>query len=338
MSQKDIELLAWKEFDRGTRWFQHLRIAKDGGFSEVHVLFTKDRFLWALLSIAFIVINLWALFYPNIDALANQPFVMDVDVRQGYIINRLLQLIFGKALNPRVLLAIFELGLLAVLLLRTVILLLPVFTGTPAHKWHGVSRLLWSTLPDLMNFSSMRLLNFVAPSILIPDLSAQFHAAQDRNWGRLGLPLAKFTLVRLLCAFVGFEAFMIKFLDAANTAQASTDSLSSVVVALAFLNQMLGIVQVTPLLQHRLFVYIFGGEDSFMSDWEKAVRQVWSARLTKHIWEAARSHSPGLVWFLAVMLSYGDTDFQRLTLNEHGRAVVDVACGTPDDGVRWSSC
>jgi len=122
--------------------------------------------------------------------------------------------------------------------------------------------------------------------------------------------------LHLTFAVIGVECFAIKFCSTTSFIQLSDNNIKAVFGALAFLNQMLGIVQVCEVLQDRLFVFIFGGEDSFLNDREVTVQRVWLAMLARRIWEEAGRRRNRIFWFLAVMLSYSDTDFQTLTLHE----------------------
>merc|ERR1712079_685071 len=169
-------------------------------------------------------------------------------------------------------------------------------------------------LPDLMSMSSLRLLNYVTPSIFIPALTQELKRGREQPWLTWVLYMSRFLLLRAIWGIVGFQAFMIKFVSAARCLDGP--SLEAYICSLAFLNQMLGIVQINPLLQRRLFRYLFGGEDSFRSVKELRVQYVWCAMLARKIWQVSETRTMARLWFLAVMIAYSDMDFQRLTLNE----------------------
>eukprot|EP00419_Tripos_fusus_P039337 CAMPEP_0172775518 /NCGR_PEP_ID=MMETSP1074-20121228/198113_1 /TAXON_ID=2916 /ORGANISM="Ceratium fusus, Strain PA161109" /LENGTH=189 /DNA_ID=CAMNT_0013612145 /DNA_START=468 /DNA_END=1037 /DNA_ORIENTATION=+ len=162
--------------------------------------------------------------------------------------------------------------------------------------------------------SSMRLLNYVTPSIFIPALSQELSRARQHPWLARVMSMSGFLLVRVIYGIIGFEAFMIKFKEASICLNES--SLEAYICSLAFLNQMLGIVQINPLLQTRMFRYLFGGEDGMRSDRELRVQHVWCAMLGRKIWQISKTRTGGHMWFVSVMLAYTDVDFQRLTLNE----------------------
>merc|ERR1712203_1254541 len=130
------------------------------------------------------------------------------------------------------------------------------------------------------------------------------------------LDLCIFLALRLFYGAVGIEAFMIKFYKAADDHVAATSFVPAHRVAAAFLNQMLGVVDVKKFAHRRLFIFIFGGEDSFLSIKEENIAKTWLAMLAKHMWLASASFKPRLLWFLSVGLAYGDSDFQQLALND----------------------
>lgn len=80
---------------------------------------------------------------------------------------------------------------------------------------------------------------------------------------------------------------------------------------LLFVNQVLGVVQVRWMIQLRLFCFIFGGEDSILSDEADAKRRTWLALLAKEICSVFPMGK-----FFAIMLSFSDQDFQLLVLDE----------------------
>jgi len=184
---------AWGRFSKDSqpgRWFSRLQIAEDGGFSEVPKLFQWDRFFYALLSFGSLVLNLYVLSVPNVEALEKEQWLTGVtDSNRHLVINACIGYLTDTRLNPKVLLAILELGLLGVLLagmFHTVgaILLSSCVLCDASVFWHHVWHLLASRLPELMMSSSLRLLNIVTPSVFVPSLSRVLAQCCD-VWGVL---------------------------------------------------------------------------------------------------------------------------------------------------------
>mmetsp|Transcript_27911 Transcript_27911/g.65573 ORF Transcript_27911/g.65573 Transcript_27911/m.65573 type:complete len:110 (+) Transcript_27911:882-1211(+) len=67
-------------------------------------------------------------------------------------------------------------------------------------------------------------------------------------------------------------------------------------------------------VRERLFIFVFAGEDSQMEPKEIARKEIWNSLLAMKIFERF-----GLWRSIAIMLSFDDTDFQRLVLNEKAK-------------------
>merc|ERR1719181_1576157 len=80
--------------------------------------------------------------------------------------------------------------------------------------------------------------------------------------------------------------------------------------SVAFLFQVLGVVNVTFIVRTRLFYFIFGGADCAVNCRDKAKEWLWNAMLARKIRE---SHP--FTRFVIIMLSFTDYDIQHLLLS-----------------------
>merc|ERR1712070_654141 len=121
------------------------------------------------------------------------------------------------------------------------------------------------------------------------------------------------------CFIIGFDAFLLKFREAvvfADIPLATGVQSSSFLGILAFLNQMLGILDVNKFAIDRMFLYVFGGEDCAMSHHEALKVQVWHGMLAREMWRCeSKKAGPAVLRFAALMMSYTHFDFQKLTLD-----------------------
>lgn len=326
----------WDKFEARPAFFNQVDMAEDGGFTELQSLYNYHRFLWAFVSTGCLIMNLSFILVPNVSILITVPvsewMAPVTGAQRWFLVNtfvrnllRLLRTSPGgetECLNPDVLLALLELGMLAYYLAHAVGAMYRMSFHSGCALWHGVADLFWDIIPELSVFSAMKSLNFVSPQVLVPDLTqkVQRALASDSNH-RLAetCRLLVFVCGRFLHFFVGFEAFMIKFVHASQEVSTANSELAALFVSVAFLNQMLGVINVHKFSRRRLFVFIFGGEDSFLSEHEERVAATWLGMLAEKMWEAAEHRVPRLAWFLAVALSYGDSDFQKLVLNEEAK-------------------
>jgi len=313
---------AWKRYDKASPvFFADLRIAKDGGLSEIdEVLFDNQRFIWAIFSLVCLVLNLYFIIKPNVE------YLVDTDIEnwtgtaqistRAMIMSTLWETFFttDSRPSPQVILSFLELGMLLFYSMQTAIAIARVCFGREETRWHGVASLLWSWIPELSTFSAMKTLHFVTPKILLPALINVLRNTVSRGGSKFGAPLLRFALVRGASAIIGFEAFVIKFGMAAEKQNESTGSFGAIMGALAFLNQIVGIVDVNKFAHRRLMVFVFGGEDGYMSDQEEIVCTTYAAMLARETWVASRKKRWPVLWFLTATLSYGDQDFQRMVL------------------------
>jgi len=305
----------------GGVFFKDITLARDGGFNEVGTLFRVDRFAWASFQIGCVVLNLIVVTQMNISRLKSQPpdFLVEADPTSKHLfLNNFIGIFIqgDRRASPAALLAFLEFGMLLYHFCRLAREVVHLLWGSEEDGWHALAEILWNIVPDLGSFSAMRPLHFVTPKIFIPSFTRRAWETYERRGLKRVSGLCFFLLSRVFFAFVGLEAFMIKFIIASEEHRSATSFWGALLVSAAFLNQMLGVVDMSKFAQRRLFTFIFGGEDSFISEYEMNVAKTWQAMLVMHMWEKSKGRQPRLAWFIAVGLAYGDTDFQRLTLNQ----------------------
>lgn len=296
----------WEEHETTHRFYSDICFAPDGGFSEVGQLFSSDRWANAALSLVFLALNVQTVLVRNLGRLQAEKWTTSKD--QPFLITNWLvdavlpDSVYAKNLMPQKAVALFEVSLLGIYLSWVLCTVAGALCSCDhVRRWHSVSHFFWDELPSISTFSGLRLLGVVTPQMLLPAISAEFKGFRRRRRPRMHL--ACFILERVAAAIIGFDTFLVKF--------RSVCVAESVLVFVAFLNQVLGVVPVQRFTQHRLYIFIFGGEDGVLNSREEAVLQTWQAMLAQRMW---RSYS--CLRFLVMMLTFGDYDFQRLVLNE----------------------
>lgn len=310
----------WAAHEANPCFFRRLEIAHDGGLSSVDGLFQRSRFAQAAMTVAGVCVNVWFLIQPNLMTLTTMSewIVPKSAANSPTIINRVGCSSCEHELHPAVLVAMLELLLVTVLLLLSLAYVFRSvwFASTDqTSRWDAVSTLLLELVPELGSMSAMRLLNYITPSIFVPALTVQIKGVVKRKGRLFGVPLFLFCVKRITAGVIGFDTFLVKF--HAVSVQVDEGTIWEYLLrSLAFLNQVLGVVQVARYARWRLLVYIFGGKDCYI-DRNEAIRQrVWHSMLAQKVWTAAKTRRFSFAWFCAVMLSYSDFDFQVLTLNE----------------------
>merc|ERR1712187_124189 len=105
--------------------------------------------------------------------------------------------------------------------------------------------------------------------------------------------------------------FLLKQRVVSAAASESQFSMRNFLMCGQFLVQVLGVVQLSLFVRHRLFIFIFGGEDGILQQEEIQRMNVWNALLAKR-----RYRDLSFPKFIVAMLSFSEEDFQKLVLNE----------------------
>lgn len=166
----------------------------------------------------------------------------------------------------------------------------------------------------------MMFLYFVTPVVLMPDLAHRVGKLMDPNSRRPAWPFLKFLFSRAFYLIIGFDSFLVKFRTAARYAiDRDMTTFEAILGSFAFLNQVLGVVQVRWFVQRRLMLFFFGGEDAYMNEERQIRKMTWNAMLARCLWEKLT-----FMKFLAVMLSFSDYDFQKLALVEFAGMPTEI--------------
>ncbi|CAJ1449406.1 unnamed protein product [Effrenium voratum] len=337
------EEIMWNKFidSESPDFFQVLSIAQDGGFSEVHELWSNLRYLRAAISVAMLAANLITIVVNDAGYLfqaTHMHLEQETDdgspesyvnsIRNDYMISGMLVdalfKAFGKITerdihmhSPRIaLMSGFELVLLFVLLAKAVYCLIKMGTSEVERiRWSRADTFFWKVWPELTSFSAMRLLHYATPSVVIAD--TYYFSVYVGERGKHDGCLTSFrlwvgfVLKKFVCLILGVDAFLFKVRVAYRNIHREEIDLWNLVSVATFIMQVLGIVQLSIFVRGRIFLFIFGGEDSTMQPKEQALQKVWQAMLVRRIWKSMRWHQA-----LAVLITFDEDDFQKLVLNE----------------------
>lgn len=147
-------------------------------------------------------------------------------------------------------------------------------------------------LPLLGTFSALKLAVYVHPSLVFNDLSMELQDATicgkpaRQRTGGIAFVATKFVLIRLVFLFGALGAFGMKCVIIAwKLTHPNVDfGWQAWLAAFAFLNCCIGTVTLEQQLQDRIFLFIFGGEDSQYQPDELAMVNVYRANAMKKIW------------------------------------------------------
>lgn len=300
----------WERYAANTNFFGQVELAKDGGLSEADELIGFGRYFSSVMVILFVVLNIYFLISNSLR------FLLPGESSQEDILLFTTRYIFPNTDVKGVqIIASVELLLVLYVLVRFSIQTWNILRpSNEMVQWYAVQELFWNVIPQASTISTLKFLNFVTPAVVLPDFLNLLGNLSGNTLVKLGRVFA-FLGLRMLLALAGFDAVLFKMQTVRETAliYQSTEDWSEATTLLltlfAFLNQLLGIVQLGWFVRKRIFAFIFAGEDGFMTEQEDALKETWESMLARRIWK-------DLPWYqaLAAYLSYSDIDFQKLAL------------------------
>lgn len=198
--------------------------------------------------------------------------------------------------------------------------------------WHQLYGVCCSLVPTMTNFSAMAILSYVNPQTLGTQLSlALTQTEEGASYFRV---ISVFFLSRLAFALLGFLSFVIKYMQLTMglysrqlQAYGMGSFFGQLVDLLGFVNQLFGLCRVGEVETSRLFLFVFGGEDSQMQagelDRQEAFLACVAQLINTRLYLDAPSRQRRWRRFVA-MLSFTHLDVQSMVLDEDEKLEVDA--------------
>lgn len=307
-------------------FFGDLRLSESGGISKINKPVQLPQYFGGLLSVCLLLLNVYTVLSGDLKILRQTKAHTEKSqlLRHEIFLDWLIP---GMWSSPESLIAVFELAGLAYYAVEMVwglmIIAFPHMIYSKQapveqnyQRWSSAAKLFRIHLRGLQAFSAMRVLQYVTPGVAVGDClqlieSLKRKQAQNHNKqpAKSMLAMLGFFALRIIYLFFGFEAFLVKFREAAWYLPLAATSLKQLVPILAFLNQMLGVVQLNIFTEDRLFRFVFGGVDNYIDDSELRRMNVWQAALQKVAWN---THDP--LSYLVLSVTFNDSDFQSMVL------------------------
>jgi hypothetical protein len=306
-------------------FFDHIVIAGDGGLSEIGTkeeLWYSSRWFSSVLLIVFVFYNIYFILEVDIGIITNSTAAGARD--DDYLISKAiidkLNIAALNNLDPKGCIASIEMCGLTCCLLIMFWDMLCGFIKKDHDKWKAISELCWIDLPFLSIFSSMKLLGFIVPQKLSYDINYALWYDTTSCGGSKGLMLLQILVSRPIFLIIGMDSFLVKYRGASQYIMTSHASFNDIMGGIIFLNQVLGVVNITFTIKSRLYRFVFGGEDGIMSQRELVRQDVWESFVAYKVFNCGLYSFPKA---LALMLTWCDDDFQMLALNEKAKQEHD---------------
>jgi len=321
-------------------FFRHLKIRPDGGLEKSpqrngEALFSLSRCISVFIPFCFILLNIYTV-CSNLLAIertrsSDESFVLLVDPAAKHYFRVMQLAVAGVEAIAMVLMVTYSLSI--------VIRYNWCLPGTRQLNhyriWHQLYTVCCIFFPSMTNFSAMKSLQFLNPQVMGTALSLEMTKVEE-GASRCRI-LIVFVASRLLFGTLGFVAFAIKL--AHLVSQLLPDPHQKfglhelgiqIGLLFGFVNQAFGITQISQVETSRLFLFIFGGEDSAMQAGELDRQEAFLAFVvytvcTKLYTEAGASRFGRKVRRAVALLSFTHLDIQSLVLDEDESQEVDAA-------------
>lgn len=221
--------------------------------------------------------------------------------------------------NAAAMVAIWEVAWIAWKFLYCMYLLWQVCTDESEYRrYHAINFFFQKMLPQASTFSAIKLMARVHPSLVYQEYVTWVSESKSaRTTSGYFMTTVGFIMTRVVCAVAATAAFAVKVLAVSlkmmNSSYSVAFRLGSI---LALLNQVIGCVIVESIVQDRLFLFVFGGQDSNYEDHELAYKNVYETRVVKQIlnkyWQHSRRFSA-----IVLLATFDHFDLQRLLIQEN---------------------
>lgn len=323
-------------------FFRHLKIRADGGLGKGserngEALFSFGRCVRVFVSFCFIALNMYTICTNVLSIERNRTydevFVLLVDPDAKDYFHAMQLAVAGVEVAAMILMTYYCLRVFVRYNLRSDARYLNHY-----RIWHQLYTVCCVTIPSMTNFSAMRTLQFLNPQVIGTELALQMTKVEE-GASRCRV-LFSFVASRLIFGTLGFVAFAIKLAHLVSQLLPRSDSQNSnfgplelgmqVGLLFGFINQSFGITQISHIETARLFLFIFGGEDSAMQAGELDRQEAFLAFVfytvcTKLYTEEGVSRFGRKARRAVALLSFTHLDIQSLVLDEDESQEVDAA-------------
>mmetsp|Transcript_33928 Transcript_33928/g.106281 ORF Transcript_33928/g.106281 Transcript_33928/m.106281 type:complete len:656 (-) Transcript_33928:83-2050(-) len=289
-------------------FLDYIGLERNGGLDRLHEIWSPEKYFWFALLLCCVLFNVsyllamdWVIFSAFLEEVMSdvQSLTVNNITQAGDIITSSPQtkdiaqhvkdpLTRWWLLNVAVLVATWEIAWICVKVLHTIyIWWLFCFGGSEYKSFHAAMYFFQKLLPQFSTFSAIKLMAKVHPSLIYNEYLYFIYESRWRaTWSGLAAVTLWFLVKCVTCAMAALGAFTIKVITVGTKIVDPRNSvLNKVGTVAALLNQCMGCVIMEVVLQDRLFLFVFGGQDAMYQDRGLAYKNVYECRMAKQIWE-----------------------------------------------------
>mmetsp|Transcript_94061 Transcript_94061/g.148716 ORF Transcript_94061/g.148716 Transcript_94061/m.148716 type:complete len:596 (-) Transcript_94061:80-1867(-) len=189
-------------------------------------------------------------------------------------------------------------------------------------------------LPQFSTFSAVKLMTKVHPSLLYHEL---LNYTKESSWratrlGRIS-SASVFLLIQFSFGAAALCALAIKILVVGlKLLDPNVAWIVRICNLLALMVQCMGCILMEQVLQDRLFLFVFGGQDATYQDDEQAYKNVYQCRIAKQIWIDLWEHGDRWSKLRAIVLlaTFDHYDLQKLVIEADDIDLNEIFGTEPD--------
>jgi len=318
-------------------FLDYVALEKKGGLNRISEIWYPEKYLWFFCMIGSVLFNTtylismdWAIFQSfTTDTFQRFEGVDFTNVTQAYshLVESSAQTadIFKSINDPQTrwillniaaLVATWEVCWILVKIVHTLLIWWMFFMARSEYKsFHAVVYFFQKLLPQFSTFSAIKLMAKVHPSLIYNEYLYFVNESSLRG-SKSGLVLVSVYFFSKCagCALAAIGAFAIKLLAVSlklmNPSYSLLYRLGNVA---ALMNQCMGCVIMEIVLQDRLFLFVFGGQDAMYKDREHAYKNVYECRVARQIWQDFWNKGRRLQ-AVVLLATFDHYDLQRLLI------------------------
>lgn len=345
-TNEDLSRVIYDKFkdDDLPDFLDYIGLERKGGLDRMDEIWTREKYFWFLVIIGSVVFNVgyllamdWSIFCSYTEEFSMEMERLDLSNMTAGVTSMMEAAGTFKAirdpatrtilLNVAAIVATWEVSWIFVKLLHTsYIWWLFIFGRSEYRAFHAIMFFFQKMLPQFSTFSAIKLMAKVHPSLIYNEY---LYYVSESSWrgSKYGLIAVSiwFFSKQFFCALAALGAFATKLWAVSekltNPHYMLLYRLGNV---LALMNQCMGCVLLEVVLQDRLFLFVFGGQDAVYQDREHAYKNVYECRIARQIWQdywAKGSRFKAIV----LLATFDHYDLQKLLIESlQSDSVLDV--------------
>lgn len=337
-------------------FLDYISLEKNGGLVGVQDLCSGAKYFWFFVLIGSVIFNItylvqmdWAIFAAYIEdiffslhntgsaagAAADGGLTYAQEVEHSQQTADIFKFIRAGQrrallLNVAVLVASGEMAWILWRLAYSVYIFWAVCSNTSEYRTHRYKLYFFQhVLPQFGSFSAIRLMAIAHPSLIYNQYLHFVNESVCRGTNSGWVIVTMWYMLKtLFCVIVALGAFAIKMLAVClKLLSPDFTLLSWSMSVIALMNQCMGCIILENILQDRLYLFVFGGHESWYEDHELAYKNVYECWIARQIWEDFWKKGQ---YFKAVVLlaTFDHYDLQRLVISQKSRPPMHMRLGT----------